>query len=219
MLQLELPHINVLSKIDLLSQYGELDFNLDFYTEVQDLSYLENTLNASLPPRFVALNMAIISLIEDFGLVGFETLAVEDRESMLNLTRVIDKATGYIFIPPLTASGPPGSVDNPAGMPPSARPNTYSLFTTAAGSMKGPGSDIRQVQERWIDAREAYDALERREWRREGEILRDAAARQRIRNPGPNSEDHPGLGDVSILERADVAKRRDPDSVMDSTRG
>lgn len=52
------------------------DFNLDFYTEVQDLSYLENTLSAS-SPRFAALNMAMISLIEDYPLVGFETLAVE----------------------------------------------------------------------------------------------------------------------------------------------
>lgn len=54
-----------------------VDFNLDFYTEVQDLSYLENSLESSLPPRFTALNMAMISLVEDFSLVGFETLAVE----------------------------------------------------------------------------------------------------------------------------------------------
>jgi hypothetical protein len=168
---------------------------------VQDLSYLENTLNSSLPPRFVALNMAIISLIEDFSLVGFETLAVEDRESMLNLTRVVDKATGYIFIPPLTTSGPPGTVDNPAEVPPSDRPNTYSLFTTAAGSMRGPGSDVRHVQERWIDARDTYDAFESREWRKEGEVLRDAAAQQRGRNPVPNIKDNPGSGKISILER------------------
>ena len=56
-----------------------LDFNLDFYTEVQDLSHLENALSQS-SPRYTALNMAICSLIEDFGLVGFETLAVEVGE-------------------------------------------------------------------------------------------------------------------------------------------
>ena len=56
------------------------DFNLDFYTEVQDLSYLENVLN-TVSPRFTALNMAFISVIEDFGLVGFETLAVEVRRT------------------------------------------------------------------------------------------------------------------------------------------
>ena len=105
MLHLELPHINVLSKVDLIQRYGDLgaytlqhpdlysnvqypcflgreaysisaDFNLDFYTEVQDLSYLENLLTQQ-SPRFAALNMAICSLVEDFGLVGFETLAVE----------------------------------------------------------------------------------------------------------------------------------------------
>ena len=67
MLHLELPHINVLSKIDLIENYGNLGivlvcsclyfskcfscscysfsllsaFNLDFYTDVQDLSYLQ----------------------------------------------------------------------------------------------------------------------------------------------------------------------------------
>ena len=34
MLHLELPHVNVLSKVDLLAAYGRLDFGLDFYTEV-----------------------------------------------------------------------------------------------------------------------------------------------------------------------------------------
>ena len=53
-----------------------INFNLDFYTEVQDLSYLENVLN-TVSPCFTALNMAFISVIKDFGLVGSETLAVE----------------------------------------------------------------------------------------------------------------------------------------------
>ena len=60
------------------------DFNLDFYTEVQDLSHLENALS-SASPRYSALNMAICQLIEDFSLVGFETLAVEVRISPLPL--------------------------------------------------------------------------------------------------------------------------------------
>mgnify|MGYP001796173307 CR=1 FL=1 len=40
MLKIEMPHLNVLSKVDLLEQYGKLDFNIDFYTEVLDLSQL-----------------------------------------------------------------------------------------------------------------------------------------------------------------------------------
>lgn len=37
MLRLGLPHINVLSKVDLLCMYGPLPFNLDFFTEMMDL--------------------------------------------------------------------------------------------------------------------------------------------------------------------------------------
>ncbi|KAF8588192.1 cytoplasmic protein [Ramaria rubella] len=194
MLQLELPHINVLSKVDLITQYGDLgqyafyifphrteaidnepclDFNLDFYTEVQDLSYLENRLNAN-SPRYASLNMAICSLIEDYSLVGFETLAVEDKSSMLHLSRVIDRATGSVFVPAMGTPAPQGTL-NPSNAPPSQRPNTYALFSSAAGQMKGTGSDVRDVQERWIDAREEWDAFEKMQWRKEGEIIASQA--------------------------------------------
>ncbi|KAF9255220.1 hypothetical protein L218DRAFT_967485 [Marasmius fiardii PR-910] len=179
MLHLELPHINVLSKIDLLKQYGELDFNLDFYTEVQDLSYLENSLTQA-SPRFTALNMAIISLIEDYNLVGFETLAVEDKNSMIHLTRAIDRATGYVFVPPPNSQAPEGTIDESGGSS-ARRPNSYALFSSAAGSMQGPLSDVRDIQERWIDEREAYDAFEKKQWRKEGEMVRDEVARSKIR--------------------------------------
>ncbi|EPQ53752.1 hypothetical protein GLOTRDRAFT_78840 [Gloeophyllum trabeum ATCC 11539] len=176
MLHLELPHINVLSKIDLVTQYGDLDFNLDFYTEVQDLSYLENALSRD-NPRYAALNMAICSLIEDFGLVGFETLAVEDKHSMLHLMRVVDRATGCVFVPPADAAAPPGVVPA-SGAPASSRPNEYGLFSSAIGPIQGTRSDVRDVQERWIDAREEWDAYERAQWRKEGEMVRDEAAKK-----------------------------------------
>lgn len=212
MLHLELPHVNVLSKIDLVKSYGDLgtplllmqpflithisvseDFNLDFYTEVQDLSYLENALSTA-SPRFSALNMAMISLIEDYSLVGFETLAVEvlfhylilrlpslnlhqDKNSMLHLTRAIDRATGYIFVPPPTSQKPEGTV-NDTSAPSAIRANSYALFSSAAGPLKDPGSDVRDIQERWIDSREEYDAFEKVQWRKEGETIRDEVARR-----------------------------------------
>ncbi|KAH6906084.1 hypothetical protein BKA70DRAFT_1106844, partial [Coprinopsis sp. MPI-PUGE-AT-0042] len=188
-LHLELPHINVLLKIDLQPSYGELaesfrhigihyivgvvpDFNLDFYTEVQDLSYLENSLNASLPPKYAALNMAMISLVEDFSLVGFETLAVEDKNSTMHLTHAIDRATGYVFVPPPGAPAPPDTV-SVDGAPPTARPNTYGLFSSAAGPLKDPGGDVRDVQGRWINYRDIYDAHQNGMWRKEGEMVRE----------------------------------------------
>lgn len=101
MLQLDLPHVNVFSKIDLVANYGELPFNLDYYTEVQDLSYLkphvEKESNSVLGKRYSKLTNYIAELVEDFNLVSFEVLAVEDKQSMINLLSVIDKANGYMF--------------------------------------------------------------------------------------------------------------------------
>ncbi|KAI0747183.1 hypothetical protein C8Q80DRAFT_1179910 [Daedaleopsis nitida] len=187
MLHLELPHVNVLSKVDLIQQYGDLDFNLDFFTEVQDLSYLENLLTQQ-SPRYAALNMAISSLIEEFSLVGFETLAVEDKESMLHLTRVIDKATGCIFVPPREVGQPPETIDA-SHLPATQRPNTYSLMTSAAGAMQGPRADVHDVQERWLDARDEWDAWEKVQWRKEGLKVQEEAARQKskIRERHPDA--------------------------------
>jgi len=98
MMQLELPHINVLSKIDLIQQYGKLDFNLEFYTDVLDLSYLQNYLNQDpFSQQFKKMNQAICSLVEDYGLVAFYPLNIEDKDSVYNLLKVIDKSNGYIF--------------------------------------------------------------------------------------------------------------------------
>ena len=66
---LELPNINVLFKVDPLTQYGDLG---NAFIPAP-LSYY------ALTPRDAALNMSICELIEDFGLVGVETLAVEVR--------------------------------------------------------------------------------------------------------------------------------------------
>ncbi|CAJ0753078.1 11412_t:CDS:2, partial [Entrophospora sp. SA101] len=98
MLQIELPHINVLSKIDLMESYGKLAFNLNFYTEVQDLSYLLQKLDKDpFTSKFKELNKALCGLIEDFSLVGFYTLCIEDKKSVSQLIQVIDRANGYIF--------------------------------------------------------------------------------------------------------------------------
>ncbi|RXK36719.1 cytoplasmic protein [Tremella mesenterica] len=154
MLQLELPHINVLSKIDLLAGYGPLPFDLKYFTEVQDLSYLLGTLNKDpRSARYRRLNKALVELIDDYQLVGFEPLAVEDKTTMMKLLRLLDKATGYVFIPSDT------EVPDPNGM-----------LSTAAGPMPAYLGDVDDVQERWVDRKEEYDEAEREEWAMEAEI-------------------------------------------------
>ena len=144
MLQMDLPHVNVLTKIDKLASYSPLPFNLDFYTEVQDLSHLLPHLVKESPlvgSKFEGLNNAIVELVEDFGLVSFETLAVEDKKSMMTLMQAIDRAGGYAF------GGAEGAND------------TVWQVTMREGFR---GLDVRDVQERWLDRREEFDEMERK---------------------------------------------------------
>lgn len=152
MLQLDLPHVNVLSKIDLLSNYGELPFNLDFYTEVQELAYLkpyvEKESNSVLGKKYSNLTNLIAELVEDFNLVSFEVLAVEDKQSMINLLAVIDKANGYMF----------GSTE------------IGGDSVWAEATRQGGYADV-DIQERWIDNKQKYDDEERK---RQSEIAKQA---------------------------------------------
>lgn len=145
MLQMDLPHINVLTKMDKLSTYGPLPFNLDFYTEVQDLSYLLPHMARESPvmanSKFEGLNKAIIEMVEDFGLVAFETLAVEDKKSMMTLLIAIDRAGGYAF------GGAEGAND--------------TVWQVAMREGMGPMT-VQDVQERWIDRKGEFDAMERK---------------------------------------------------------
>lgn len=152
MLQMDLPHLNVLTKIDRISSYGTLPFNLDFYTEVQDLSYLlphlQEESSVMAGSKFEGLNTAIVELVEGFGLVGFETLAVEDKKSMMHLLQVIDRAGGYAF------GGAEGAND------------TVWQVAMREGVTT---MDVKDVQERWIDAKDAYDEAEREQWQKQAE--------------------------------------------------
>ncbi|XP_053562964.1 GPN-loop GTPase 2 [Bombina bombina] len=98
MLHVELPHINVLSKMDLIEQYGRLAFNLDYYTEVMDLSYLVDHLTSDpFFRRHRRLHEKLAEVIQDYGLVTFTPLSVKNESSMQKLLSSVDKATGYCF--------------------------------------------------------------------------------------------------------------------------
>lgn len=98
MLQVELPHVNVLSKADLIERQGKLAFNLDYYTEVLDLHYLLDHLQEDkFFLKYKKLNAALVDLIQDYSLVNFTLLNVEDKECMLRVMRTVDKSNGYLF--------------------------------------------------------------------------------------------------------------------------
>ncbi|XP_055856231.1 GPN-loop GTPase 2 [Episyrphus balteatus] len=99
MLQMGLPHVNVLSKADLFKKNeSKLNFNLDFYTDVLDLKYLLEALDTSpTMQKYAKLNAAIVGMVEDYSLVSFQPLDVKSNESLLRLKNLIDKANGYVY--------------------------------------------------------------------------------------------------------------------------
>jgi GPN-loop GTPase len=95
-IKLEIPAINVLSKIDLIEQYGELPFSLEYFMECADLGHLAESLNADpLLAKYAKLNHVMCELVEDFPFVGYHTLDIQNRESVMRVTKAVDKANGY----------------------------------------------------------------------------------------------------------------------------
>jgi GTPase SAR1 family protein len=99
MLALELPHINVLSKIDLAEAAGPLALPLSFFAEASDLQRLLPFAEgaAAFSARHAALTAALCELVEDFGLLSFLPLCASDHEALRAVCAAADKACGYAF--------------------------------------------------------------------------------------------------------------------------
>ncbi|XP_043496997.1 GPN-loop GTPase 2 [Polistes fuscatus] len=99
MLQIGLPHVNIMTKFDEMKKFkDQLDFNIDFYTEVLDLNYLLEKLDEDpFTTKYKKLNAALISLVEDYSLVSFIPLDVTNQALLLKVKNAIDKANGYIY--------------------------------------------------------------------------------------------------------------------------
>lgn len=99
MLHMELPHINVLSKVDMMLTFADkIPFNLEYYTEVLNLSYLLDCLQEDkFTAKYQKLNSALVELIEDYSLVTFVPLSIKDTRMMTNVKKAFDKANGYVY--------------------------------------------------------------------------------------------------------------------------
>lgn len=96
MLNLELPHINILSKVDLVEKYGKVRFNIDFYCEVLDLKYLIDGIDDDpFYEKHKKLTKAIADVIQDYSLVTFVPLNIKKAEDILKVLQLADKANGY----------------------------------------------------------------------------------------------------------------------------
>lgn len=111
MLHLELPHLNALSKIDLLRSYGPLPFDLSFYAQPADPARLAAAITSgggggargasiSRGPawgaRHARLTSALAESVDDYALLRFHPLAVEDEATVGRLAAAADAAAGWV---------------------------------------------------------------------------------------------------------------------------
>ncbi|XP_022108879.1 GPN-loop GTPase 3-like isoform X2 [Acanthaster planci] len=91
MVNLEIPHINVMSKMDLLEKKAKKD--IEKFLDPDPQLLLAET--QSLTPKFQKLNAAFANLIEDYSLVRFIPLDPTDEESIGDLLISIDTTLQY----------------------------------------------------------------------------------------------------------------------------
>eukprot|EP00293_Proteomonas_sulcata_P009087 CAMPEP_0184306356 /NCGR_PEP_ID=MMETSP1049-20130417/15372_1 /TAXON_ID=77928 /ORGANISM="Proteomonas sulcata, Strain CCMP704" /LENGTH=254 /DNA_ID=CAMNT_0026618597 /DNA_START=89 /DNA_END=853 /DNA_ORIENTATION=+ len=91
MVQLEIAHVNVLTKMDLIRK--KRSFMERFYQP--DPENLVADLNESSNPSMYRLNQAMGELLEDYSLVGFLPLNIYDPESLNFVLSHIDQAVQY----------------------------------------------------------------------------------------------------------------------------
>lgn len=90
MVQLELPHVNVLSKMDLVENKHEISQFLDV-----DARALSTSLNSRMGKKYRRLNEAVAELIDDYSMVSFFPLDYTDEESLQDLLSYIDNSIQY----------------------------------------------------------------------------------------------------------------------------
>lgn len=92
MVQLEIPHVNVMSKMDLLDKKSleSIESHL-----TPDPSTLVHELNKNLPYKFRKLNQVLGGLINDFSLVNFIPMNIQEEESIETVLVYIDNAIQY----------------------------------------------------------------------------------------------------------------------------
>lgn len=92
MVLLELPHVNVLTKVDLLTQDSKR--TLEQFLQPDTRLLLED-LQAGTGARFRKLNEAIAQLIDDWSMISYTPLDYSDEDSIAYLLSQVDNAIQF----------------------------------------------------------------------------------------------------------------------------
>lgn len=93
MINLEIPHINILSKMDLLSKSARK--RLDNYIEPDPSSLLADTDGDPWNEKYRNLTESLGRIITDYSLVRFLPLNIKDEESIADIRLTIDNTIQY----------------------------------------------------------------------------------------------------------------------------
>lgn len=94
MVNLEIPHVNVLSKMDLLTKSARN--RLDSYLDPDPHALLQdNETTSTWNSKYRKLTEALGQLIEDFSLVRFHPLNIRDNENLSDLLLTINNVIQY----------------------------------------------------------------------------------------------------------------------------
>lgn len=94
MVHLELPHINVITKCDLLRGDADAQAELEDFLE-GDVDTIVSKLKSSMHPKYRALNEAMGEVLQEYSLVSFVSLNREDEESIDLVLQHINFAIQY----------------------------------------------------------------------------------------------------------------------------
>nr|GMD70700.1 GPN-loop GTPase 3 [Ipomoea batatas] len=90
MVQLELPHVNILSKMDLVTNKKDIDNYLN-----PEPQLLLADLNQRMAPQFQKLNKSLIELVDQYSMVSFMLLDLRKESSIQYILSQIDNCIQY----------------------------------------------------------------------------------------------------------------------------
>ncbi|XP_065936259.1 GPN-loop GTPase 3 isoform X3 [Magallana gigas] len=94
MVNLEIPHVNVMTKIDLLSKKAKKE--LERYLEPElPILLAEEFDDSRLSQKFKKLNSSIAKMIDDYSLVKFLPMDISDEDTINDVLIQIDTAIQY----------------------------------------------------------------------------------------------------------------------------
>jgi len=92
MANMELPHVNVLSKVDLLSASARRQLEAFLHPDARELLADART---SAGGRYASLTAALGRVLEDYSLVRFHPLDPRDEDNVADLLQAIDNTIQY----------------------------------------------------------------------------------------------------------------------------